>query len=68
LRQTSTIIVLYRPSIVFFASGLHLRVLRRDHKCRKDPLVLLKKAVNKAADEVRQYEEDNISVPGKKEY
>ena len=38
--------------------------MRGDRSCRRDPLLKLKRMVDRAAREVRQYEEHRIKVPG----
>ena len=45
-------------------SGVHIRAVRPSSQCRKDPLKKLKRMVDKAALEVKQYEEEHIQVPG----
>ena len=51
---------------VILISGVHISPRPRDRSCARDPLVQLKKIIRKAADEVHQYEEEHIKVPGKR--
>ncbi|XP_059095467.1 follistatin-related protein 1-like [Tigriopus californicus] len=43
--------------------GIHIHAKKHDHSCSKDPLIQLKSLIQKAADEVKAYDESHIVVP-----